>query len=315
MVDFERMLRREHKIRPGADNDFQVRNSAGHPGHPAADHPDLHRAAREHRRGQPPGRRHRHHEHHAGVGHRAHPRDRDPEGARRHAQQHPDPVPDRGDGAVASSAAPSASSSGPWRPSRCPASRDGTPTSRSRPSSSPSCSAPRWGSSSASCRRGAPPASTRSWRSGMSRAAAALLAACALARLRAHHVRAPPAGGPSRLGADLSDGPAGARVHPGAERADPARLQQRGQDRADHLPRGTGPPRQHRAAGRGGRPRGPAQAGPRQRDGHRPVRTGGPRGHRQADGLLRRLHARRLRRDAYRRVRHFPRSGRGRRSR
>jgi putative ABC transport system permease protein len=26
MVDFERILRREHKIRPGADNDFQVRN-------------------------------------------------------------------------------------------------------------------------------------------------------------------------------------------------------------------------------------------------------------------------------------------------
>ncbi len=26
MVDFERVLRREHKIRPGADNDFQVRN-------------------------------------------------------------------------------------------------------------------------------------------------------------------------------------------------------------------------------------------------------------------------------------------------
>ena len=26
MVDMERVLRREHKIRPGAENDFQVRN-------------------------------------------------------------------------------------------------------------------------------------------------------------------------------------------------------------------------------------------------------------------------------------------------
>jgi putative ABC transport system permease protein len=59
------------------------------------------RAARRDRRGEPAGGRHRHHEHHAGVGHRAHARDRHPEGARRHAPRHPDAVPARGRAALA----------------------------------------------------------------------------------------------------------------------------------------------------------------------------------------------------------------------
>ena len=50
-----------------------------------------------HRRHLAAGRRHRHHEHHARLGHRAHPRDRHPQGGRRAAGRHPAPVPDRGD--------------------------------------------------------------------------------------------------------------------------------------------------------------------------------------------------------------------------
>ena len=89
MVDFERVLRREHKIRPGGDNDFQVRNQQ-----------DILATQQQATQvftallasiagGEPPRGRHRHHEHHAGVGHRADPGDRRPQGARRHAGQHP----------------------------------------------------------------------------------------------------------------------------------------------------------------------------------------------------------------------------------
>ncbi len=44
----------------------------------------------------PAGGRHRHHEHHAGHRHRAHPGDRHPQGHRRRAPQHHRPVPHRG---------------------------------------------------------------------------------------------------------------------------------------------------------------------------------------------------------------------------
>ena len=44
---------------------------------------DVHPAARRGGRDQPAGRRHRHHQHHAGHRHRADPRDRHPQGARR----------------------------------------------------------------------------------------------------------------------------------------------------------------------------------------------------------------------------------------
>ena len=62
-------------------------------------HPD--RRARRRRRRQPAGRRHRHHEHHAGVGDRAHPRDRHPAGHRRAWPRRAAAVPGRGGGAVA----------------------------------------------------------------------------------------------------------------------------------------------------------------------------------------------------------------------
>jgi hypothetical protein len=50
--------------------------------------------------GEPAGRRHRHHEHHAGVGDRAHARDRHPAGHRRAGARGAAAVPDRGGGAV-----------------------------------------------------------------------------------------------------------------------------------------------------------------------------------------------------------------------
>ncbi len=50
--------------------------------------------------GEPAGRRHRHHEHHAGVGHRAHPRDRHPPCHRRPGTGSPAAVSDRGRGPV-----------------------------------------------------------------------------------------------------------------------------------------------------------------------------------------------------------------------
>ena len=62
-----------------------------HLGRPHADHP-----ARWHRRHLAARRRHRRHEHHAGLGHRAHPRDRAAQGARGHAAGDPAPVPGRG---------------------------------------------------------------------------------------------------------------------------------------------------------------------------------------------------------------------------
>ena len=57
---------------------------------------DADRTAGRHRRHLAPGRRDRRHEHHAGLGHRADPRDRAAQGARGDAAGHPPPVPGRG---------------------------------------------------------------------------------------------------------------------------------------------------------------------------------------------------------------------------
>ena len=84
MVDLERVLRREHKIRPGGDNDFTIRNQQD----VLATQQQTTQvftsllasiAAVSLARG-----RHRHHEHHAGLGDRADPGDRRAQGARRH---------------------------------------------------------------------------------------------------------------------------------------------------------------------------------------------------------------------------------------
>ena len=60
------------------------------------EHPGLHHPARRRRRDLAARRRDRRHEHHARERHRAHPRDRDPQGDRRAAGGHPHAVPDRG---------------------------------------------------------------------------------------------------------------------------------------------------------------------------------------------------------------------------
>ena len=57
---------------------------------------DPRAAAGRDRLGVAAGRRHRHHEHHAGLGHRAHARDRPQDGGRRARSRHPAAVPGRG---------------------------------------------------------------------------------------------------------------------------------------------------------------------------------------------------------------------------
>ena len=56
MVDLERVLRREHKIRPGGRERLHHPQPAGRAGHPAAGHPGVHQPARQHRGGEPAGR-------------------------------------------------------------------------------------------------------------------------------------------------------------------------------------------------------------------------------------------------------------------
>ena len=75
--------------------DFTVESQEDLRGHGERSQPDADRAAGRHRRHLAGGRRHRHHEHHAGVGDRADARDRHPQGGRRAQQRHPDAVPDR----------------------------------------------------------------------------------------------------------------------------------------------------------------------------------------------------------------------------
>src|SRR6185503_11828744 len=63
--------------------------------------PGARAAPRRGRLGVAAGGRHRHHEHHAGVGHRAHARDRPAHGGGRAHARHPRPVPGRGGHALA----------------------------------------------------------------------------------------------------------------------------------------------------------------------------------------------------------------------
>ena len=133
------------------------------------DQRDAHPAARRDRLDLADRRRHRDHEHHAGLGPRADPRDRHPQGRRRPRPRHPRPVPHRGPDAVA-----------PRRPDRHrrrlrrvrpdrPDRRLGLPASTRRPSPRPSCSASPSASCSASGPPDRPPGSTRSRPSATSR--------------------------------------------------------------------------------------------------------------------------------------------------
>ena len=89
MTEIESILRRQHRLPSGRDDDFEIRNQADFLNALAADDAGVRPPARRHRGGQPARRRHRHHEHHARLGHRAHARDRHPQGDRRDAAQHP----------------------------------------------------------------------------------------------------------------------------------------------------------------------------------------------------------------------------------
>ena len=95
-AEIKSVLRQSHK--PGARRGRRL----PHP-QPGGDHrdrdrdlADSHPAPGLDRRGVAAGRRDRHHEHHAGLGHRADPRDRHPAVDRSAGQRHPHPVPGRG---------------------------------------------------------------------------------------------------------------------------------------------------------------------------------------------------------------------------
>ena len=77
----------------------RARHGRLHP-HAHRDAKHSERAARRHRRDFAGGGRHRHYEHHAGVGDRAHAGDRPAHGGRRAAARYSLPVPDRGGDAV-----------------------------------------------------------------------------------------------------------------------------------------------------------------------------------------------------------------------
>ena len=95
--DVKRLLRQRHRLQAGQDDDFTVRNLADIAATREASARTLALLARGGRRRLARGRRHRHHEHHAGVGDRAHPRDRIAARGRRAAMGYPAAVPVRGD--------------------------------------------------------------------------------------------------------------------------------------------------------------------------------------------------------------------------
>ena len=82
-ADIETILRETRRIAPGADDNFDVRDMTQIADAMTSATDDHDRHARRGGRRQPAGRRHRHHEHHAGVGDRAHARDRHPPRHRR----------------------------------------------------------------------------------------------------------------------------------------------------------------------------------------------------------------------------------------
>jgi putative ABC transport system permease protein len=100
MAEVTRILRREHHLRAWRPGRLHHPQPGRLPHHARGDDAGVHLAARRHRRGEPARGRHRHHEHHARVGDRAHARDRHPQGARCDTVPDPLPVPDRGGDAV-----------------------------------------------------------------------------------------------------------------------------------------------------------------------------------------------------------------------
>ena len=87
--------------RPTDDDDFSIFDQAQLLDDGVVDQRDADAPARRHRLDLAHRRRHRDHEHHAGLGPRADARDRHPQGDRRPRARHPRPVPHRGADPVA----------------------------------------------------------------------------------------------------------------------------------------------------------------------------------------------------------------------
>ena len=75
-TEVTQLLEQRHRIVPGRPDDFQVRNLQVDRGRRVVDRRGDGVLARRRRSGLADRRRHRHHEHHDGLGHRAHARDR-----------------------------------------------------------------------------------------------------------------------------------------------------------------------------------------------------------------------------------------------
>ena len=102
-------LRRVRKVPEGSNGRLRHQH-VGRADHAVqSDHPGFLPGHDPDRRHVAPGGRHRHHEHHAGVGDRAHPRDRHPQGDRSAAARHRAAVPHRSRHPVPGWAVPSAS--------------------------------------------------------------------------------------------------------------------------------------------------------------------------------------------------------------
>jgi len=95
------LLRQRHRIEAGDDDDFNIRTQAEIAQAADASTKVFTMLFGRHRLGVSAGGRHRHHEHHAGVGHRAGPRDRHPHGPGRAPPGHPLAVPGGVGGALA----------------------------------------------------------------------------------------------------------------------------------------------------------------------------------------------------------------------
>ena len=95
------LLRDRHELAAADDADFDIFDQTQLLDGRVLDQRHAHAAARRDRLDLARRRRHRDHEHHAGVGPRADPRDRHPQGHRRARPRHPRPVPRRGADPVA----------------------------------------------------------------------------------------------------------------------------------------------------------------------------------------------------------------------
>ena len=91
----EDILREQRRVAPDEENDFSVRDMTQMVSTLTSTTTAMTGLLERRCGGEPAGRRHRHHEHHAGIGHRAHARDRHQAGHRRSGETGAHPVPGR----------------------------------------------------------------------------------------------------------------------------------------------------------------------------------------------------------------------------